>query len=55
MKGYKGSRDEGGMRVPLFVRWDGRIRRGVDIDRIAAHMDRFPALADFAGAILSDD
>ena len=28
MKGLKGSVDEGGVRVPFFVRWDGRIQPG---------------------------
>ena len=50
MKGLKGSTDEGGVRVPFFVRWDGRIEPGVDHDRIAAHIDVFPTLAGLAGA-----
>ncbi|MBW3599845.1 MAG: sulfatase-like hydrolase/transferase, partial [Planctomycetes bacterium] len=50
MKGLKGSPDEGGVRVPFFVRWDGRIQPGRDIDRIAAHLDILPTLAALAGA-----
>ena len=50
MKGLKGSTDEGGCRVPFFVRWDGKIKSGQDIDRIAAHVDVFPTLAALAGA-----
>ncbi len=50
MKGLKGSTDEGGVRVPFFVRWDGRIKPGLDHDRIAAHIDVFPTLAALAGA-----
>jgi len=50
MKGMKGSADEGGVRVPFFVRWDGRIKPGRDIDRIAAHIDILPTLAALAGA-----
>jgi arylsulfatase len=52
MKGLKGSADEGGVRVPFFVRWDGQIKPGRDIDRIAAHIDVFPTLASLAGAEL---
>ncbi len=52
MKGLKGSADEGGVRVPFFVRWDGRIRAGAHSDRIAAHIDVFPTLAALAGAKL---
>lgn len=50
MKGFKGSVDEGGVRVPFFVRWDGRVKPGQDVDRIAAHIDVFPTLAALAGA-----
>jgi arylsulfatase len=50
MKGLKGSADEGGVRVPFFVRWDGHIQPGRDIDRIAAHIDILPTLAALAGA-----
>ena len=52
MKGYKGSPNEGGVRVPFFLRWDGRLQAGVDIDRIAAHIDILPTLAELAGAPL---
>jgi arylsulfatase len=50
MKGLKGSPDEGGVRVPFFMRWDGRIAPGKEIDRIAAHIDLLPTLAALAGA-----
>jgi arylsulfatase len=49
MKGQKGSADEGGVRVPFFVRWDGVLKPDRDIDRIAAHIDILPTLADLAG------
>ena len=54
MKGLKGSADEGGVRVPFFVRWDGRIEPGRNVDRIAAHIDVFPTLATLAGARLPE-
>lgn len=50
MKGQKGSSDEGGVRVPFFVRWDGKVKAGADVDRIAAHIDILPTLAALAGA-----
>lgn len=50
MKGLKGSVEEGGVRVPFFVRWDGRIAAGRDIGTLAAHIDIFPTLAALAGA-----
>ncbi len=49
MRGRKGSVHEGGIRVPLFVRWPGKISPGTRIDRIAMHIDLFPTLAELAG------
>ena len=49
MKGRKGSIDEGGVRVPLFVRWPGHIEPGTRVDRIAAHIDVFPTLMECCG------
>ena len=54
MEGLKGSVDEGGVRVPCYWRWDGRIEPGVEVDRIAAHIDLMPTLAALAGAELPD-
>jgi arylsulfatase A-like enzyme len=50
MKGLKGSTDEGGVRVPFFVRWDGHIAPDRDIDTAAAHIDVFPTIAALAAA-----
>ena len=50
MKGLKGSPDEGGLRVPFFVRGDGRWPAGRDVDRIAGDIDIFPTLAELAAA-----
>ena len=49
MKGLKGSVDEGGVRVPLFVRWDGHWDAGRDIDRVTAHIDILPTLVELVG------
>lgn len=54
MKGLKNTVEEGGVRVPFFVRWDGKIAPGRDVDRIAAHVDVFPTLAALAGATLPE-
>lgn len=51
-KGIKGTTDEGGSRVPFFVRWPGKIKAGRDIDRVAAHIDILPTLAALTGATL---
>ncbi len=50
MKGLKGTVHEGGVRVPMFLRWDGRLEPDRQIDHVAAHIDLFPTLAALAGA-----
>lgn len=52
MRGHKGSADEGGVRVPFFVRWPGRVRRDRELGIVAAHIDFFPTIAELAGAEL---
>ncbi len=54
MRGLKGSPDEGGVRVPFFVRWKGHLTGGRDLDRIAAHIDLLPTLAALTGAPLPE-
>ncbi len=49
MKGCKGTPHEGGVRVPCWFRLPGRYEGGRDIDRIAAHIDILPTLADICG------
>lgn len=46
MKGIKGSVDEGGVRVPLFVRWPGTISPQTRITANAAHIDLLPTLIE---------
>jgi len=48
MRGRKGSTDEGGVRVPLIVRWPDAIAPGTEIDRIAGAIDLLPTLTDLA-------
>jgi len=49
MKGQKGSADEGGVRVPFLVRWDGHWKAGRDFDTVSAHIDVLPTFAAIAG------
>jgi len=49
MKGRKGSADEGGTRVPCFIRWPGHIRPGTIVRQIAAHIDILPTIAEMCG------
>lgn len=50
LRGLKGGVYEGGIRVPFFVRWPGRIAPGTVVDRLAAHIDVTPTLLEAAGA-----
>ncbi len=50
MLGRKGSHMEGGVRVPLLLRWPGRVTGGTKIKQIASHIDILPTLADIVGA-----
>lgn len=54
MKGNKGSVDEGGMRVPLFIRWPGRIAYGKTVNKLSAHIDILPTLMDLAALSYPD-
>jgi len=49
MKGQKGSADEGGVRVPFLVRWDGHWKAGRDFETVSAHIDLLPTFAAIAG------
>jgi arylsulfatase A-like enzyme len=44
LRGQKISVYEGGIRVPFFIRWPGRIDEGRKIEQIAAHIDLFPTV-----------
>ena len=50
LRGLKGSVYEGGIRVPLIVRWPGKIQAGSVSDHICAHYDLFATIADIVGA-----
>jgi len=55
MRGQKGTVYQGGIRVPFFLRWPGRVKPGTKVDRIAAHIDVLPTLAEACGAKLPRD
>ncbi|MFZ4985273.1 MAG: arylsulfatase [Blastocatellia bacterium] len=48
-RGIKRDLYEGGIRVPMIVRWPGRIRAGEVSDHCWAHWDFLPTAADVAG------
>ena len=49
MKGRKGSAHEGGVRVPLFIRYPSRIKPRSKVSTIAAHIDLLPTIMDLCG------
>jgi hypothetical protein len=49
MKGRKGSTDEGGVRSPLFMKWEGQFKAGKKITQIASAIDLLPTLKELAG------
>jgi arylsulfatase A-like enzyme len=49
LRAFKGSVYEGGIRVPLLVRWPGRIRPGSTSDVPSYFPDHFPTLCEAAG------
>ena len=44
LKGIKGSIDEGGVKVPFFIRWSGKIPAGTRINTMGAYIDVAPTL-----------
>ena len=54
-RGWKLTLYEGGLRVPLFLRWPGTIPAGTTVEAPVAHIDVMPTLAAAAGAELPAD
>ena len=50
LKGGKGMLYEGGIRVPLFVRWPGVAKPGTRCDEPVITVDFYPTLVEMAGA-----
>lgn len=53
LKGYKRDVYEGGIRVPMIVKWPGVVKPGSKSDHISAFWDVMPTLADIAGVSVS--
>lgn len=49
LKGLKGSVYEGGLRVPLIVKWPGKIKPNTVSNTVSYFPDWFPTLAQIAG------
>lgn len=55
LRGRKAELYEGGIRVPLIVRWPGRIEAGSVSQHISASWDLFPTFAEIAAVDSPDD
>jgi arylsulfatase len=49
LRGLKTTLYEGGIRVPLIVRWPGRVQPGSTADHVSAFWDYVPTLAEIVG------
>lgn len=54
LRGYKRDLYEGGIRVPMIVRWPGKIPAGTKTDHVAAFWDVAPTIAELTGAGVPD-
>ncbi len=54
-RGWKITQFEGGIRVPLFLRWPRAIESGVRINTPVAHIDMMPTISAAAQASLPSD
>ncbi len=53
-RGWKITLFEGGIRVPMFIKWPAKIAPGTTVDTPVAHIDVMPTLAAAAGAGLPE-
>ncbi len=53
LKGYKGTYYEGGIRVPLFVKWPGVVKPSYSVEPVIG-VDIFPTLCELAGSPLPE-
>ena len=54
-KGMKGDPFEGGIRVPLFIKWSDHFDPNLQIDECVAHVDILPTLMDMIGEKCKDE
>jgi uncharacterized sulfatase len=54
-RGWKITNFEGGLRVPMFLKWPARIAPGTRIEEPAAHIDLMPTMAAAVGAALPEE
>ena len=55
LRGMKGTPYEGGVKVPLFIKWKDNFKAGHEIDKFTAHVDLLPTLMDIINQPLKTD
>ncbi|MHC4396420.1 MAG: arylsulfatase [Planctomycetota bacterium] len=55
LRGYKGHMYEGGIRVPMIVRWPGKVKAGAISDHISYFPDMMPTFAELAGTAATSE
>ena len=55
LRGLKGSVFEGGLRVPMIVRWPGHVPAGVEHDVASGFEDHLPTICEWIGATPPSD
>ncbi len=55
LRGWKGSVNEGGIRIPAIARWPGKIKPGTTTDAPSYFPDWFPTLCAVVGAPTPED
>ncbi|MDZ4781558.1 MAG: arylsulfatase [Planctomycetia bacterium] len=55
LRGIKRDLYDGGIRVPLIVRWPGRVKPGAVSDLVHAHWDVMPTLVELSGGMAPKD
>ncbi|HQG36000.1 MAG TPA: arylsulfatase, partial [Bacteroidales bacterium] len=55
LRGYKRDLYEGGIRVPMLIKWPGKIKAGQTTNHISAFWDIMPTLAEITGVKTPDN
>ncbi|PHN08267.1 arylsulfatase [Flavilitoribacter nigricans] len=55
LRGTKRDLYEGGIRVPMIVRWPGKVAPGTESDHLSTFWDVMPTLAEIAGTAIPEE
>ncbi len=50
LRGYKRDLYEGGIRVPMIIKWPGKVKQGSKSDHISAFWDVYPTMCEIVGS-----